>query len=79
MFKQYSALINLICYGEPKAWLAAFTLPNADSILALSDNLEPVPRLGEAKAMTASCSSGGLEEVTDIQLASATLGQGPVL
>jgi hypothetical protein len=42
--------------------------------LALFDNSEPVLYMGEAKAMPASYSSGGLEEVMNIQLTSATLG-----
>lgn len=54
--------------------MAAFTLQNAGSVLALFDNSEPVPCMGEAKAMTACYSSGELEEVTDIQLTSATPG-----
>lgn len=55
--------------------MASFTFRNAGSILALFDNSEPDPCMGEAKARTASYSSGGLEEVTDIQLTSATPGR----
>lgn len=54
--------------------MASPTLQNAGSILALFDNSEPVPCMGEAKTMTASYSSGGLEEVMNIQLTAATPG-----
>lgn len=81
MLKWNSDLINFKCHGESKPWLPAFALQNEGPILALSDNSETVPLMKEGKVMAASYSSGGQEELRDIQLTSASAPGGwrPVL